>query len=65
MVETSVMCILFCAIKGTNFVVLKHMQTVKLNNGVEMPILGFGVFQCLIWQNVRERLLMRLMLATG
>jgi 2,5-diketo-D-gluconate reductase A len=21
------------------------MQTVKLNNGVEMPILGFGVFQ--------------------
>lgn len=23
----------------------KSMQTVKLNNGVEMPILGFGVFQ--------------------
>jgi hypothetical protein len=23
----------------------KKMQTVKLNNGVEMPILGFGVFQ--------------------
>ena len=23
----------------------KMMQTVKLNNGVEMPILGFGVFQ--------------------
>ena len=22
-----------------------NMQTVKLNNGVEMPILGFGVFQ--------------------
>ena len=21
------------------------MQTVKLNNGVEMPLLGFGVFQ--------------------
>lgn len=21
------------------------MQTVKLNNGIEMPILGFGVFQ--------------------
>lgn len=21
------------------------MQTVKLNNGVEIPILGFGVFQ--------------------
>ena len=21
------------------------MQTVKLNNGVEMPILGFGVYQ--------------------
>lgn len=21
------------------------MQTVKLNNGVEMPILGFGIFQ--------------------
>ncbi len=21
------------------------MQTIKLNNGVEMPILGFGVFQ--------------------
>lgn len=21
------------------------MQTVQLNNGVEMPILGFGVFQ--------------------
>ena len=21
------------------------MQTVKLNNGVEMPILGYGVFQ--------------------
>lgn len=21
------------------------MQTVKLNNGVEMPILGFGTFQ--------------------
>lgn len=24
---------------------IKTMQTVKLNNGVEMPILGFGVFQ--------------------
>ena len=24
---------------------LKKMQTVKLNNGLEMPILGFGVFQ--------------------
>lgn len=24
---------------------LKAMQTVKLNNGVEMPVLGFGVFQ--------------------
>jgi len=24
---------------------MKTMQTVKLNNGVEMPILGFGVFQ--------------------
>src|SRR5687768_16354460 len=23
----------------------KSMQTVKLNNGVEMPILGFGVYQ--------------------
>jgi diketogulonate reductase-like aldo/keto reductase len=23
----------------------KMMQTVKLNNGVEIPILGFGVFQ--------------------
>jgi len=23
----------------------KMMQTVKLNSGVEMPILGFGVFQ--------------------
>ena len=23
----------------------KTMETVKLNNGVEMPILGFGVFQ--------------------
>ncbi len=21
------------------------MQTVKLNNGIEMPLLGFGVFQ--------------------
>jgi len=21
------------------------MQTVKLNNGIEMPVLGFGVFQ--------------------
>ena len=21
------------------------MQTIKLNNGIEMPILGFGVFQ--------------------
>ena len=21
------------------------MQTIKLNNGVEMPVLGFGVFQ--------------------
>ena len=21
------------------------MQTVKLNNGIEMPILGYGVFQ--------------------
>ncbi len=21
------------------------METVKLNNGIEMPILGFGVFQ--------------------
>jgi len=28
--------------KKTNY---KQMQTVKLNNGVEMPILGFGVFQ--------------------
>lgn len=24
---------------------MNHMQTVKLNNGIEMPILGFGVFQ--------------------
>jgi len=23
----------------------KDMQTVKLNNGIEMPILGYGVFQ--------------------
>ena len=21
------------------------MQTVKLNNGIEMPVLGYGVFQ--------------------
>jgi 2,5-diketo-D-gluconate reductase A len=28
------------------------MQKVKLNNGVEMPILGFGVFQTR--QNVKE-----------
>jgi len=45
MVETSVICILFWPIKGINFVMLKIMQKVKLNNGVEMPILGFGVFQ--------------------
>src|SRR5689334_22223092 len=24
---------------------IKAMKTIKLNNGVEMPILGFGVFQ--------------------
>jgi len=45
MVETSVTCILFRQIKGINFAMLKIMQKVKLNNGVEMPILGFGVFQ--------------------
>jgi 2,5-diketo-D-gluconate reductase A len=24
---------------------VKHVQTVKLNNGIEMPLAGFGVFQ--------------------
>jgi diketogulonate reductase-like aldo/keto reductase len=30
------------------------MQNVKLNNGVEMPILGFGVFQSPTWRSVKE-----------
>ena len=30
------------------------MQTSRLNNGVEIPILGFGVFQKLICPNVKE-----------
>lgn len=25
------------------------MQTVKLNNGIEMPILGFGVYQVIFY----------------
>jgi 2,5-diketo-D-gluconate reductase A len=35
-------------VEGQNFALLKRntiMEKVKLNNGVEMPILGFGVFQ--------------------
>src|SRR5476651_1421881 len=46
MVQTSVICIISVRMKGKTFVSSKqNMQTVKLNNGVEMPILGFGVFQ--------------------
>src|ERR1700743_2983150 len=33
------------------------MKTVKLNNGVEMPILGFGVFQVTDPEEVEKRLL--------
>ena len=36
------------------------MQTVKLNNGIEMPLLGFGVFQMTMPLNAKERLLMLL-----
>src|SRR6201996_4221604 len=48
MVETTVICILSIVITGMTFVLIgekKIMQTIKLNNGIEMPILGFGVFQ--------------------
>ena len=31
------------------------MKNVKLNNGVEMPILGFGVYQIPDLTNARER----------
>lgn len=31
--------------KISRFAILRDMQKVKLSNGVEMPILGFGVFQ--------------------
>ncbi len=30
------------------------MQHVKLNNGIEMPILGFGVFQVKDLKNAKE-----------
>src|SRR5476651_2426464 len=46
MVQTSVICIISVRMKGKTFVSSKqNMQKVQLNNGVEMPILGFGVFQ--------------------
>lgn len=48
MVEIPVIYILSGPIKRMTFVYVsskKNMQKVKLNNGVEMPILGFGVFQ--------------------
>lgn len=31
------------------------MQKVKLNNGIEMPLLGFGVFQMTDAANAKER----------
>lgn len=31
------------------------MKTVKLNNGLEMPILGFGVFKYQIMKNVKNQ----------
>lgn len=31
------------------------MQKVKLNNGIEMPLLGFGVFQMTEPLNAKER----------
>ncbi len=40
------------------------METVKLNNGVEMPILGFGVFQVPDLRNVNEAYWTRLNLVT-
>jgi len=47
LVDTSVMCIPLTQQNARNFAIDKRqtMQTVKLNNGVEMPILGFSVFQ--------------------
>lgn len=36
------------------------MQTVKLNNGVEMPILGFGVYQVLDYDECKKSVLMAL-----
>ena len=47
LVDKSVICILFKQKNAQTFAIQKKitMQYVKLNNGVEMPILGFGVFQ--------------------
>ena len=47
MVDKSAICILIEKAKSESFAVTnkEKMKTVKLNNGVEMPILGFGVFQ--------------------
>jgi len=47
LVDNPVICIPYRQIIQVTFVQQKKktMQTVKLNNGVEMPILGFGVFQ--------------------
>lgn len=35
-----------------------EVQTVKLNNGVEIPILGFAVFRSPTQPNVKEMLLL-------
>jgi diketogulonate reductase-like aldo/keto reductase len=35
------------------------MEKVKLNNGVEMPILGFGVFQIPDAEDVKDAFMMR------
>ncbi len=47
MVDKTVICIQCPQKNAGNFALQKEtlMQTVKLNNGVKMPILGFGVFQ--------------------
>jgi hypothetical protein len=45
LVGESVTCISLSKIKGQTFALYKIKNGKIANNGVEMPVLGFGVFQ--------------------